>query len=188
MLLSQLGKSLCSGCWRCATGIVHICYIVERDFVDQDGITHNGGLVYQTVQNGVIGPKINISSGGFQTKMQLDANGKTIFAREYEIFVAEDGTLLSSPFPKALRIQLPIADAENKWTDRDYVLRLASPTAPAEDYRLATFLYDKKAGRYHLTYGDKNAVVLRNTYPTTNPPFTAGKTPVAFPPGAGHNR
>jgi len=168
------------------TAIVHICYIVERDFVDQDGITHNGGLVYQTIQNGVIGPKINISSGGFYTKMQLDANGKAIFAREYEIFVAEDGTLLSPPFPKALRIQLPIADAENKWTDRDYVFRLPSPTAPAEDYRLATFLYDKQAGRYHLTYGDKNALVLRNTYPTTNPPLTAGKTPVAFPPGVGH--
>lgn len=169
------------------SGIVHICYIVEKDFVDQDGITHKGGLVYQTIQNGVIGPKINISSGGFHTKMQLDANGKAIFAREYEIFVTEDGTLLSPPFPKALRIQLPIADAENKWTDRDYVFRLPSPTSPAEDYRLGTFLYDKQSGRYHLTYGDKNAVVLRNTYPTTNPPDnTPDKTPVPFPPGAGH--
>ena len=166
------------------TGIIHICYIVERDFADHIGLIHNQGLVYQTIENGIIGEQINISSGAFHTRMQIDKQGRAIFAREYEIFLTANGTLLTPPFPKALRIQLPITD--NQWTDKKYVLQLPSPTADAEDYRLSNFIYDKEQGRYHLTYGDKNAVFLRNSYPTTNPPVTSDKTPVPFPEGAGH--
>ena len=168
------------------TDIIHICYLVERDFIDQNGITHSHGLVYQTIKNGVVGSKINISPGAFHTRMQLDEDGCAIFAREYEIFVTDDGVLLNPPFPKALRIQVPDKTRADYWTDRDYVFQLPSPVSAAEDYRLAQFVYDIDHGRYHLVYGDKDAVALQNAYPTTNPPVTPDKNPVPFPAGAGH--
>jgi hypothetical protein len=163
-----------------STGIVHICYIVQRAFIDNDGITHDSGLVYQTIMNGKVSAKVNVSSGSFHTRMQLNQNGKIIFVREYEIFLNPDGTIRPLPYPKALRMQIPVNGATNQWTDK--ILQL--PTA--EDYRLAGFVYDQVHGRYHIIYGDKNAEYLRNTYPTVNPPVTPDKHPVYFPPGSGH--
>jgi hypothetical protein len=162
------------------TGTVHICYIVQRTFIDNGGITHASGLVYQTIKNGVVSAKVNVSSGSFHTRMQLDQDGKIIFVREYEDFLNPDGTIRPLPYPKALRMHLPVKGATNQWTDK--VLQLPS----AEDYRLAGFVYDQAHGRYHIIYGDKNAVYLRNTYPTVNPPVTPDKHPVYFPPGSGH--
>jgi hypothetical protein len=161
-------------------GTVHICYIVQRAFIDNNGFTHESGLVYQTITHGKVSAKVNVSSGGFHTRMQLNQDGKIIFVREYEIFLNPDGSIRPEPYPKALRMHLPVSDATNQWTDK--VLEL--PTA--EDYRLAGFVYDQTLGQYHIIYGDKNAVYLRNTYPTVNPPVTPDKQPVYFPPGSGH--
>ncbi|MDD2758846.1 MAG: hypothetical protein PHH11_00985 [Methylomonas sp.] len=161
-------------------GTSHISYIVRRPFTDSNGITHEEGLVYQTVINNNAGEKINVSSGGFHTVMQLDASGLPIFAREYEDFLDENGSLRSLPFPKALRIQVP--KGNNTWSDREYILNLPSEI----DYRLATFVYDKERKRYHISYGNKDAIYLRNTYPTTNPPVGSESKPVYFPPGSGH--
>ena len=159
-------------------GVVHISYIVHRDFVDQYGLTHGDGLVYTELQDGEVIKTANVSSGAFNSIMQLDENNQAIFAREYEIFVSEDGaTLLQPPYARALRIQLPREDGT--WTDRDYILSLPQ----AEYYRLADFVYDKARQQYHITWGNKNAPTLAQTYPTTNPPATSG---VYFPPGSGH--
>jgi hypothetical protein len=160
---------------------VHISYIVERDFVDHIDFTHDTGLIYQKIVNGQLSEKISVSSGGYHTLMQLDKNGDAIFIREYQIFLNADGSLMSPPYPEALRIQLPLAN--NRWTDRTYLLDLPL----AEDYRLANFVYDVGEGRYHIAYGNKNADFLRATYPTTNPPVLDPSKAVPFPAGAGHN-
>ena len=159
------------------TNTVHISYIVERDFIDHDGNSHNSGLVYQTVSNQNISDKINVSSGGFHSLMQLDEQGKAVFIREYEDFLNADGSVRAQPFPKALRIQLPLEN--NRWTEREHILNLPA----AVDYRLANFIIDSN-GRYHIAYGNKDANFLRAEYPTTNPPATANA--VFFPVGAGH--
>lgn len=159
---------------------VHISYIVERDFIDHDGLTHATGLVYQKIVDGQVGEQIPVSSGGYHTLMQLNENGEAIFLREYQIFLDAEGGLISAPFPEALRIQIPLEN--NRWTDREHILNLP----PAEDYRLANFVYDKNNGRYHIAYGNKNADFLRATYPSTNPPVLNPSSAVPFPPGVGH--
>ncbi|MFI3137222.1 MAG: hypothetical protein QX197_10655 [Methylococcaceae bacterium] len=162
------------------TNRVHISYIVKRAYIDKNNFTHASGLVYQTITDGNVAAKINVSSGEFYTKMQLNKDGSPLFAREYEDFLNSNGSVRSPPFPKALRIQIP--NGKDSWTDREYLLKL-----PAEqDYRLSNFVYDAKKNRFHITYGNKNAVILRNTYPTTNPPVTSESKPVFFPPSAGH--
>jgi hypothetical protein len=164
--------------------VAHINYVVKRSFITSSGNEASQGLVYQTVSNNVAGEKINVSPGGFHSKMQLNAENKPIFIREYENFLNADGSLADTPFPKALRIQLP--KDNNTWTDRDYILQLPE----AEGYRIADFLYDKENDRYHVSYGDKDADSLRETYPTTHPGSNANANAnanaVFFPPGAGH--
>ncbi|MEE9339972.1 MAG: hypothetical protein V3U87_18030 [Methylococcaceae bacterium] len=164
-----------------AHNTVHISYIIERDFIDLNGVKHDTGLIYQKVVNGQVGEKISVSSGGYHTLMQLDENGRAIFIREYQVFLNSDGTFKTAPYPEALRIQLPLEN--NVWTDRLHILDLP----PAEDYRLANFVYDTNKGRYHIAYGNKNADFLRKTYPTTNPPVHDLSKAVPFPPGAGHD-
>jgi len=156
---------------------VHISYVVVRQFIDNNGDAHETGLVYQRINNNIPDQKLNISSGGFNTLMQLDQNGRALFVREYEVFLDSQGNIRNKPFPKALRIQRPLAN--DIWTDTIDILNLP----PEQDYRLANFIYDKKTGRYHISYGNKNAVKLRRLYPTTNPPQTQG---VVFPEGAAH--
>lgn len=158
----------------------HISYIVKRPYVDKDQVTHAHGLVYQTIADGKVGPKINVSSGAFHTKMQLNKEGLPLFAREYEDFLNADGTIRNTPFPKAIRIQIP--NGKDSWTNREHILNLPAE----EDYRLSSFVYDVKNNRYHITYGNKNAQFLRETYPTTNPPLTPESKPIFFPAGVGH--
>lgn len=159
-----------------ASNTVHISYIVDRDFIDNKGDTHNAGLVYQKITSNTIGNKISISPGGFHSLMQLNEKGQAIFVREYEDFLNN-----TPPFLKKLRIQAPLAN--NQWTDRSHILNLPH----AEDYRLANFVYDPKVKRYHISYGNKDANFLRQSYPTTNPPVAKGKSGVFFPSGAGHD-
>jgi hypothetical protein len=163
------------------TDTVHVCYIVGRSFVDPIGFTASSGLIYQTIKNGVPGPQINVSSGAFNTKMQLDANGNPVFAREYQIFLNPDGTLRTPPYPQALRIQTLAPGSTNQWTST--VLNLPS----AVYYRLAGFAYDTVHNRYQVLYGDHNAPSLSSTYPTCNPPASSCAASVYFPPGSGHN-
>ncbi len=163
-----------------AKDTVHISYIVHKDFIDNDNVKHSEGLVYQKITGGQVGPQMNVSPGGYHTAMQLNENGEALFLREYEIFLTSSGSLLKAPFPEALRILRPIS--ETRWTDREHILKLPEEV----DYRLANFYYDKSNGRYHILYGNKDADYLRATYPTTNPPVDASKTPVYFPPGSGH--
>jgi len=163
-----------------ANGVAHISYIVERDFVDQNGTTHAHGLVYQTVNNGVVSAKTNVSAGSFHTRMQLSKNNKAMFAREIEIFWTERGTIRERPFPKGLQISVPSVSEENTW--QNFLLDLPN----AVDYRLANFLYEAERNRFHITYGDQDAGLLRDTYPSTNPPVTLESTPVPFPAGTGH--
>lgn len=161
-------------------GVAHISYIVKRDFPDINGTIHAFGLVYQTIENGVATAKINVSPGSFHTRMQLSKNNQSMFAREIEIFWTDTGTIREQPFPKGLQISVPSGDENNVW--QNFVLDLPS----AVDYRLANFVYEASRNRFHITYGDQNAVFLRDTYPTTNPPVTAASTPVPFPAGVGH--
>ncbi len=163
-----------------ASNTVHISYIVERDFIDSNGVMHNSGLVYQKIISQQPGEKVSVSSGGFHTLMQLNENGEAIFIREYENFLDTEGALRKAPFPKALRIHSPLGN--NQWTDREHILNLPA----AEDYRLANFIYDTTTGRYHIAYGNKNAQFLRDTYPTTNPPVVDASSARPFPAGAGH--
>lgn len=159
--------------------VAHVSYIVEKPFVDL-GVLLGNGVIYQTIANNIPGKQVNISSGEFHTRMQLDKNQQPIFAREYEVFLKPDGTIRQPPFPKALRLHLPTGNGT--WTNREHILNLP----PAEDYRLSNFVYDPIKNRYHLTYGNKDAHKLRVQYPTTNPPLTNNSTPVFFPPGQGH--
>ncbi|MDT8407311.1 MAG: hypothetical protein RQ715_08680 [Methylococcales bacterium] len=166
----------------------HVSYLVERDFVDENGVVHGSGLVYQRIDAGQPGAQVNVSPGAFHTEMFADPDarlsidgsvpGLPLFVREYEDFLDANGQLRTPPFPKALRLQLPVA--ANRWSDRDYILSLP----PEEDYRLADFLFDGQ--RLHVSYGNKNAPFLRAAFPTTNPPLTPDKNPVPFPDGAGH--
>ncbi|WP_221894532.1 hypothetical protein [Bathymodiolus japonicus methanotrophic gill symbiont] len=160
-------------------GVAHISYIVRRDFVDGNGTVHGSGLVYQRVDNGVLSKKINVSSGSFHTRMQLN-NNLVVFARETEIFLNADGTIREPPFPKGLQLTVPSASAKDVWNK--VVLDLPA----AVDYRLTNFVYEAQRNRYHIAYGDQNAVFLRNTYLTTNPAVTPESALVPFPSGAGH--
>lgn len=183
LVLEEFGSIASISTWLifdAQTSTSHISYIVKRDFVDENSTTHTHGLVYQTLKDSLASDKNNISSGAFHTRMQLGAQGSPIFIREYEIFTNDGITFLDPPFAKALRIQVHQPDGQ--WTNREHILNLP----PAEDYRISNFLYEADTGRYHITYGDKNAVFLGNTYPTVNPPVTADKSPVFFPPGSGH--
>lgn len=166
---------------------VNVCYITQSfqgSSADGSGTSADGtGLVYQTIKGGVPGPKVYVSPGGFNTRMQLDANGNPVFAREYQVFLNPDGSCCrSQPFPGALRILVPTAGSTNKWTSN--VLNL--PANSAQYYRLAGFVYDTAHKRYHILWGDHNAVTLSSEYPSQNNPVTAGVTAVYFPPGAGH--
>jgi hypothetical protein len=173
-----------------AQGIAHVSYLVKRDFVDERGYTHSSGLVHQTIEQGVASAKTNVASGAFHTRMQLNAAGEPIFAREYEVFQDENGRFLSPPYARALRLLLP---QNGSWVGK--VLSLPYPAqsnltrteclndAKSCHYRLANFIYDSQRNRFHLAYGDGNANALRAAYPTSNPPATSG---VYFPPGSGH--
>ena len=163
-----------------AEGVAHISYIVRRDFVDGNGTVHGSGLVYQRLENGTLSKKINISSGSFHTRMQLNGKNQVVFARETEIFLNEDGTIRTPPFPKGLQLTIPSATTTDSW--QKVVLDLPD----AVDFRLAHFVYEAARNRYHIIYGDQNAVLLRNTYLTTNPPVTLESPLVPFPDGAGH--
>jgi hypothetical protein len=112
--------------------------------------------------------------------MQLNSNNQAIFARETEIFLNEDGSIRTSPFPKGLQLTVTSATAKDSW--QKVVLDLPD----AVDFRLAHFVYEAIRNRYHIIYGDQNAVLLRNTYLTTNPPVTPESPLVPFPDGAGH--
>ncbi len=160
--------------------IAHISYIVNRDFVDKNGTTHTHGLVYQKIENGKVSKKTNVSPGGFHSRMQLNNKNQAIFAREYEAFMNKDGTFRKSPFPKALQLLIPSATIENTW----HFSQLDLPNAV--DYRLGNFIYEAQRNRFHIIFGDQDAVFLRNTYPSTNPPVTPNDTPVPFPSGTGH--
>jgi hypothetical protein len=169
------------------SSICHVSYVVERNFIDHDGVQHNSGLIYQKIENSVPGAKVSVSSGGFHTLMYTAPNadltinqisGAPVFVREYEDFLDQNGAVRTQPFPKALRLQ--VANGENSWTNREYLLNLPHE----EDYRLADFLFDGQ--RFHITYGNKDANTLRTRYPTTNPPITQSSNPVYFPDGAGH--
>lgn len=159
-----------------SSNIAHISYIVDRSFIDSNGATHAQGLVYQQINlgTGVASDKVNVSSGGFHTRMQLNASGQPMFIRETELW---EGNV--EPFPKALKLLLP--NGTNSWQEVN-VANL--PTSQAY-YRIASFVYDSQRNRIHITYGDKNAVALASAYPTTNP--TQGSSGVYFPPGSGHN-
>ena len=165
-----------------ATNRVHVSYIVEREFIEpRDNTTHNIGLVYQTIDNDVPGPKYNVSAGGFHSKMQLTSTGKAIFVRQYKIFADENNQLRPEPHANALMMYMPLTAAEGEeetiaW--RRKILNLPAST----DYRLANYIYDTKTNIHHILYGDKNADDLAK-YTTSNPPKTSG---VPFPAGAGH--
>lgn len=161
-------------------GVVHISYIVRRDFVDGNGTVHGSGLVYQRVDNGVISKKINVSSGSFHTRMQVNSDNLAVFARETEIFLNDDGSIRLPPFPKGLQLTVPSATSVDSW--QKVVLDLPA----AVDYRLTNFIYEAQRNRYHIAYGDQNAVFLRNTYLTTNPPVTPESALAPFPAGVGH--
>ena len=164
-----------------SNGNAHISYIVDRDYVeDNEDFTHSSGLVYQKIEKNKVSEKFNISAGGFHTRMQLNNKNQAIFAREYEIFQNKDGTIRKTPFPKALRLFLPSATDDNTW--QSLVLDLPN----AVDYRLCNFIYEAQRNRFHITYGDQNAVLLRNTYPSVNSLITTDRAPVPFPAGTGH--
>jgi len=163
-----------------ANGVAHISYIVARDFIDKKGDKHKQGLVYQTINNGIVSSKINISPGAFNTRMQLNRENKAIFAREIEIYWTADGGIRPLPFPKGLALFSPALNQPDTW--QRIILNLPA----AVDYRLANFLYDTQRNRFHIAYGDHDAVFLRDTYPTTNPPIGKSSRPVVFPAGSGH--
>ncbi|MBF0572909.1 MAG: hypothetical protein HQK69_04010 [Desulfamplus sp.] len=161
--------------------VVHICYIVDgTQFIDHNHPDYNGytsGLVYQTIIKGVVQPKINIASGTFHTKMQLNKYNQPIFLREYEIFADSQGNLLTPPFKKALKMFIPSTTKKGTWEGK--VINLET----SDYYRLANFIYDKNRNKYHILYGNGNSDELMKAYPTTHPPATKG---VVFPSGAGH--
>ncbi|OQK16701.1 hypothetical protein AU255_01990 [Methyloprofundus sedimenti] len=163
-----------------SAGVAHISYIVRRGFVDANGTVHGSGLVYQRVDNGVLSQKINVSSGSFNTRMQLNSHNQAVFARETEIFLNEDGTQRERPFPKGLQLTIPSVTAKDSW--KKMILDLPA----AVDYRLTNFIYENQRNRYHLAYGDQDAAFLRETYLTTNPPVTPESPLVPFPAGVGH--
>ncbi len=182
IVLEQFGSRDSISTWILvdSTGIAHISYVVHRDFVDKNDVTHTHGLVYQKIENNKVSEKFNISPGGFHSRMQLNNKNQAIFAREYEVFMNKDGTIRKGSFPKALQLFLPSATVDNTWQS----LQLDLPNAV--DYRLGNFVYEAQRNRFHITYGDQDAVFLRNTYPSTNPPVTTESTPVPFPAGTGH--
>jgi hypothetical protein len=174
-------------------GVAHASYLVRRDFIDENNYTAESGLVYQKINNATPSAKINVASGAFHTRMQLSKDGQPIFAREYEIFMDEDGALLPQPYARALRLLLPQSGLANTWISK--VLSLPYPTlegiteaaclanAKACKYRLANFIFDSSNNRFHIAYGDHDGAALHAAYPTANPPATSG---TYFPPGAGH--
>ncbi|MBF0112779.1 MAG: hypothetical protein HQK74_08620 [Desulfamplus sp.] len=161
--------------------VVHICYIVDGvEFIEPELPNYKGhtsGLVYQRVVNGVVQPKINIASGTFHTRMQLNQENKPIFLREYEIFADEEGNQLQPPFKKALKMFIPSDEKDDVWTGKVVDLKSSA------HYRLANFVFDKSTGQYHILYGNGDSDKLRAAYPTANPPETKG---VIFPAGSAH--
>ncbi|WP_353571326.1 hypothetical protein [Candidatus Albibeggiatoa sp. nov. BB20] len=159
-------------------GTVHVSYLVKRDFTIPVTVDfpHATGLVYQTISNGVASEKSNISAGSYHTKMRLDTDGQMIFVREYEI-----DNKTSTRNPRALAFY---KQQDGQWTGTETKVFSDLLTASGlQEYRLADFIIDPNTGRYHLSYGDKNADELRAQYPTANP----GQAAVHFPAGAGHN-
>ncbi len=157
-------------------GTIHVSYLVKRDFkIPETGdFPHATGLVYQAISHGVAGEKSNVSAGSFHTRMQLDTDGSVIFIRERDLY--EGNTV---PYPRAFSLY---KKQEGLWVEAKVITNLLTASGLLE-YRLADFMIDPNTGRYHLSYGDKDADTLRVNYPTANP----GQVATPFPAGAGHN-
>lgn len=107
---------------------IHVCYI-------KDGAPES--LYYRKIINGTPAAEIYVDSGGWHSRMQLDAQGRPVFVRDNEDWQANPAVS-----------KLAMLTTQNGTTWNKTFLSLP----PVNAFRIAGFLVDN--GVYHITYGD----------------------------------